>query len=434
MTWNRYPRYKDSVIGWLGEVPEHWEVRRLKHSTDLINTKIDGAESDLPYTGMEHIESWTGKRISTNKDTMSESQTNLYSRSDVLFGKLRPYLAKAHAPDIEGICSSEFLVLRPKAVEQKFLLNYVLNPDFIAMVDSSTYGAKMPRANWDFVGNLPTLIPPLDEQRTIASFLDRETERIDVLIAKKERQIELLQEKRAALISHAVTKGLNPDAKMKDPGIEWLGEIPEHWKIVKLGFKASVKARLGWKGLKAEEYVDEGFIFLSTPNIKKEAIDFVNVNHIRSERFYESPEIILQNGDVLIAKDGSTLGITNVVKELPAPATVNSSIAVIRPNLEVHSIFLYYLLLSDYTQNIIQKMKAGQGVPHLFQADIRKFWLWLPSFEEQNAIAAFLDVETVQIDVLIRKVEESTTKLHEYRTALISAAVTGKIDVRKEVA
>jgi len=92
------------------------------------------------------------------------------------------------------------------------------------------------------------------------------------------------------------------------------------------------------------------------------------------------------------------------------------------------------LLLSAYTQNIIQKMKAGQGVPHLFQADIRKFWLWLPSFEEQNAIAAFLDVETVQIDVLIRKVEESTTKLHEYRTALISAAVTGKIDVRKEVA
>src|SRR5680860_1331966 len=229
-----YPAHKPSGVPWLGDVPEHWEVRRLKYSADLINQKVDGAEADLPYMGLEHIESWTGKRQGQNGDASSDGQANLFRRGDVLFGKLRPYLTKAYAADSEGICTGELLVLRPKAVEQKFLLDYVLNPDFVTIVDSSTYGAKMPRANWDFIGNLPTLIPPLDEQQAIAAFLDRETARIDTLIEKKRRQFELLQEKRFALISHAVTKGLDPNAPMKDSGIEWLGQIPKHWGLLQL--------------------------------------------------------------------------------------------------------------------------------------------------------------------------------------------------------
>ncbi len=167
--------------------------------------KVDGADNDLPYTGLEHIESWTGKRIAVNGNATSEGQANLYRRGDVLFGKLRPYLAKSHACDSDGICTGELLVLRPMAMAQKFLLDYVLNPTFISVVDSSTYGAKMPRANWDFIGNLPALVPPPDEQRAIASFLDRETARIDALIEKVEQSIELLREYRTALISAAVT-------------------------------------------------------------------------------------------------------------------------------------------------------------------------------------------------------------------------------------
>lgn len=432
MSRGAYPHYRQSGIEWLGKIPAHWEVRRLKYTADLVNVKVDGADNDLPYTGLEHIESWTGKRISPNGDTTCEGQANLYRRGDVLFGKLRPYLAKAHAADSDGICTGELLVLRPKVVQQKFLVDYVLNPDFVAIVDSSTYGAKMPRANWDFIGNLPTLVPSLDEQRAIAAFLDRETARIDTLIEKKRRQIELLQEKRSALISHAVTKGLDPNAKIKDSGIEWLGEIPEGWEVSKLGFHASIRARLGWKGLKAEEYVDQGFIFLSTPNIKGRDIDFENVNFITAERYYESPEIAIELGDVLIAKDGSTLGITNLVKNLPSPATVNSSIAIVRPREPLRSGFLYWLLSCHQTQSVIQAMKGGQGVPHLFQADLRKFWIWLPTPDEQRVIAAFLDRERARIDALIEKVEKSIELLGEYRTALISAAVTGKIDVRDQ--
>lgn len=141
-----YPAYKPSGVEWLGEVPEHWEVRRLKYSVDRINRKVDGKESDLPYTGLEHIESWTAKRIAANSSATSEGQANLYRRGDVLFGKLRPYLAKVYAAEAEGACTGELLVLRPRAVLQRFLRDYLLNPDFISIVDSSTYGSKMPRA------------------------------------------------------------------------------------------------------------------------------------------------------------------------------------------------------------------------------------------------------------------------------------------------
>ncbi len=198
-------KMKDSGIEWLGQIPEHWEVCRLKYSVDLINQKVDGSDSELPYMGLEHIESWTGKIISPNGDVLSEGQSNLYQRGDVLFGKLRPYLAKVHAAETSGICTGELLVLRPKAVQQKFLLNYLLNPDVISIVDSSTYGAKMPRANWDFIGNIPVLISPTEEQRAIAAFLDRDTVRIDALIEKVEKSTDLLREYRTALISAAVT-------------------------------------------------------------------------------------------------------------------------------------------------------------------------------------------------------------------------------------
>ena len=189
--------------------------------------------------------------------------------------------------------------------------------------------------------------------------------------------------------------------KYKDSGVEWLGEVPEHWSVSRLGFESWVRARLGWKGLKAEEYVDEVFAFLSTPNIKGLCIDFENVNFISQERFDESPEIKIREGDVLLAKDGSTLGTVNVVRQLPRPATVNSSIAVITPNQSLSGIYLYYMFASSYMEKTIQRTKGGMGVPHLFQADLNKFYLLLPPVAEQTTIADFLDRETGKLDELV---------------------------------
>ena len=219
---------------------------------------------------------------------------------------------------------------------------------------------------------------------------------------------------------------------MKDSGIEWLGAIPKHWGISKLGYLASVKARLGWKGLTASEYVDDGYIFLSTPNIKNtNCIDFENVNYITAERYFESPEIMLQDNDVLLVKDGSTLGIVNVVHNLPTPTTVNSSIAVIRIERKLDSDFLFRWISCLYIQSVIQCMKGGQGVPHLFQADIKKFNVCFPHLTEQRKIVQHLNKKTAEIDLQKAKVQEAIERLKEYRTALITNAVTGKIDVRQ---
>ena len=212
--------------------------------------------------------------------------------------------------------------------------------------------------------------------------------------------------------------------RYKDSGIEWLGEVPEHWEISRLGFESWVRARLGWKGLKAEEYVDDGFVFLATPNIKGLNIDFENVNFINEYRYNESPEIQLRVGDVLLAKDGSTLGTVNIVRSLPRPTTVNSSIAVITPNKTLKGVYLYYLFQSSYMENTIQRIKGGMGVPHLFQEDLNKFYIPLPPIENQSIIVAFLDIETAKIDALIAEQQRLIELLKEKRQAVISHTVT----------
>lgn len=190
------------------------------------------------YLGLENIQSWTGKLVPNTAAEISEGEdsasgtANVFYAGDVLFGKLRPYLAKAHHADKGGVCSTELLVLKPKPdIHPRFLLYSMLSPDFIGQVDASTFGAKMPRANWEFIGSMKPPIPPYETQRLIADYLYRETARIDALVAEKEKMLTLLEEKRAVLISRAVTRGLNPDVPIKPSGLDWLGDIPAHWEI-----------------------------------------------------------------------------------------------------------------------------------------------------------------------------------------------------------
>jgi len=181
-----------------------------------------------------------------------------------------------------------------------------------------------------------------------------------------------------------------------------LPALPGAWRWSRIGWVSEVSARIGWKALTAAEYVPEGYIFLSTPNIKSGDIDFDNVNFIPEWRYLESPELMLERGDVLLVKDGNTLGITNIVRDLPAPATVNGSIAILRPK-SIEPRFLRYVLASDMSQGLIDSLRAGMGVPHLFQADIKKMPVPLPPLRAQSGIADFLDAETCRIDALIVK-------------------------------
>lgn len=205
----------------------------------------------------------------------------------------------------------------------------------------------------------------------------------------------------------------------KKSGIEYIGEIPKSWKVNRVKNIGSVNGRVGWKALKASEYVETGYFFLSTPNIKNIEIDFKNVNFITEERYIESPEIMLQEGDILLVKDGSTLGIVNVIRNLSTKGTVNSSIAVLRIR-KLNSIYGYYLLLSNYLQNKISLKKEGMGVPHLFQKDINNFEFLLPPPQEQKAIAQYLDSKTQAIDKKISLLEQKIEYCKELKKSLIN--------------
>jgi type I restriction enzyme, S subunit len=196
------------------------------------------------------------------------------------------------------------------------------------------------------------------------------------------------------------------------------------WPVVNLGEHATVRARIGWKGLQASEYQDKGYIFLATPNIKGPHIDFRNVNFISKRRYIESPELMLQAGDVLLVKDGSTLGISNIVRSLPGPATVNGSIAVLRCSEGLCPAFLHQLTKATAFQKLINDKKSGLGVPHLFQADLKEFEVPLPSLPEQHRIAEILDT----LDEAIRKTEQIIAKLQQMKQGLLHDLLTRGID------
>jgi type I restriction enzyme S subunit len=207
MKYEAYPDYTPTRWATTRRIPTKWEARRLKFAVTLRNEKIEAEDSCLDYMGLEHIESWTGKRIE-DESAASEGIATRFVKDDVLFGKLRPYLAKVYLAEKEGMATTEALILSSDAVLVPKFLKYLLISDkFINAVSGTTYGAKMPRANWDAIGSIPILLPTRDEQQQIAAFLVWKTGQIDALIARKKELLEKLKEKRLAVITQAVNRG-----------------------------------------------------------------------------------------------------------------------------------------------------------------------------------------------------------------------------------
>lgn len=201
---------KDSGIEWIGMIPKEWEVKKLKYAAPNTNQKTTFS-GDLFSVAMENIESWTGKYLPIDGERTFESNMNSFEQGDVLFGKLRPYLAKAYKAACSGLCVGEFLVLRPSSeITQDYLFYRIVSSDFITQVNNSTLGTKMPRADWEFIGNLAMGIPPIAEQKEIVDYLEKETAYIDSMKSKIEQSIELLQEYKTSLISHAVSGKIKP--------------------------------------------------------------------------------------------------------------------------------------------------------------------------------------------------------------------------------
>ncbi|MFV5481368.1 restriction endonuclease subunit S [Acinetobacter towneri] len=424
--YQKYAEYQDSGIEWLGEIPKDWEVLKLKYVLDLISEKSQ--DNSQKYVGMENIASKTGKYVHT-EEVIPEGISNTFKENDVLFGKLRPYLAKSWLASFSGICSSELLVLRAKEVCPKFLQYYTLTDEFINQVDSSTYGSKMPRASWEFISLLPLPKCSYELSLTIANFLDHETAKIDTLIAKQEKLIELLKEKRQAVISHAVTKGLNPDVPMKDSGVEWLGPVPEHWELVPLKYLCSFSGGGTPTKDNLSYWTDGNIPWVSPKDMKtfwiSETQDYITEKAVKES----STNIVEQNSLLMVVRSG-ILQRTIPIAINTVPVTMNQDMKALKFGKRVLVEYIANLIHGNTAQLLLEWSKEGATVESIEHEYLANSLIPLPSLKEQEEITQVIAKKMKVYAELTEKAKLQITLLQERRTALISSAVTGKIDVR----
>ena len=398
--YKRYERYKDSGVEWIGEIPEHWEISKLKYLTYCLDGKRIPLSSeqrgemqgDIPYWGanciIDYVNDWL---IDGEVVLLGEDGAPFFDKyKDVAFYSNEKIWPNNHVHVLRAL----------QSINVK-LLTYILNT-----VDYSNYikGSTRDKLTQSEMKNIFIQLPPVKEQKTIANFLDQKTTEIDNLIADKEKLIELLQEKRQAIITEAVTKGLNPNVKMKDSGVEWIGEIPEHWDVIKLKYVT----KLVYGDSLPTENREEGEVDVFGSNGKVGTHNVANTI---------SPVII-------VGRKGSYGKVTYSDKKCFA---IDTTYYIDNRCTKSNIKWLYYSLM------VLELDKNSQdtGVPGLSREYAYNKYVPVPTVNEQVAIANFLDQKTAEIDDLIFDIYTQIQKLKEYRQSLISEAVTGKIDVRE---
>lgn len=407
-----------------------WKSLKIKYVADLIIKKDNN--SSKRYIGLEHVKSNLGE-LSEETDYVPEGDTLGFNENDVLFGKLRPYLAKCFKAEFSGRCSSEFFVIRPFERDMSDYLKYLfLSDQFIHCVNASTYGAKMPRVNWDYFGNILIPVPEAKHALKISRFLDKETSKIDNLIEKKQRLIELLQEKRQALITNAVTKGLEHNVPMKDSGIPWLGEIPEHWDVKKLKYIARMVG--GSTPFKDNLEFWNGDIPWVSPKDMKADFIHTSKDYITHLGVIDNNlELVPENSTLIVVRSG-ILKHTLPVAMTKIKVTLNQDMKALIPKSNfLISEYLFWMFKGLAKSVLNNSWKIGATVDSIEIELLENLFFPIPSREEQQTIINYLESRTLKINKLISKLQTQITKLQEYRQALITAAVTGKIDVREKV-
>ena len=424
-----YASYKPSGVAWLGDVPAHWRIEKVKFQARLRGDKAVGANG-VRYVGMEHVLPKVGKFNPMVEGTQEEAEStvNVFFKGDVLFGKLRPYLAKCVVADTDGVCSSEFLVLSPSdEVVPAYLNATMLMQEFIDAVDASTYGAKMPRADWGFIGQQRLPLPPPDEQQAIADYLDTETARIDTLVQEKEELIGLLKEARSATITEAVSRGLCPSVPLKSSGLHFLGNVPKHWKKFKVAHAFGTSS--GTTPPTDEPKWYEGDVPWVQSSELRENVVFSTEKKVTVEAVQKFSALkIYPAGTLLLAMYGATIGRVGL---LGVPATTNQACCALHPLGEISTQFFCWWLQA-YRDELVARGYGG-GQPNISATLISGMYFFAPLPEEQQAIAEYLDDETAKIDALITHTQEEIALLKELRAATIADAVLGRVDVRTTV-
>ena len=432
-----YVKCKDSGIEWLGQIPAHWDVKR---NALLFDQRDERGYPDLPILNVSIANGVRLREFSDEHIEQKASDHGVYKRAlagDIAFNKMRMWQGAVGVVPEDGLVSPDYTVAVPRDGALPRYFSYLFRTGLhMSKVYWESHGIvdDRNRLYWEGFRDIGEPTPPLPEQQAIADFLDRETAGIDALVEKKERLIELLQEKRAALITHAVTKGLDPDVPMRDSGIEWLGQIPAHCETPRA--QDCVDLAVGF-AFPSESFLhgesDEGVRLVRGDNVTTGALRWGE----RTRRWPEvTPDIfhlLLKEDDIVIGMDGSKVGRNYaLVRQEDLPLLLVQRVARLRPKDGVSPKYLFYSIANPRFHAHVDLEKSDPAIPHVSGWSIGHYRVILPPLKEQQAIADSLDRGTAKIDALIAKVGEAIERLKEYRTALISAAVTGKIDVREE--
>lgn len=439
-----YPEYINTNNDFVRSIPLTWQAIRMRNLILLplqygANEIAELDDPELPrYLRITDInENGTLRQETFKSLPVDIALPYLLKHGDLLFARSGATVGKTILYDESwGRSAYAGYLIRarfnPKHILSKFVLYFCHSINYWDWLNSCFIQATIQNVSAEKYANLVISVPPLAEQRAIAAFLDRETGRIDRLIALKERQIELLQEKRAALISQAVTKGLDPSVKMKDSGIPWLGEIPEHWHQCKIGYVTEMRG--GSTPNKGNEDYWNGKIAWVSPKDMKVSQIYDSEDHISEKALIESGLQLIEPPAILIVVRGMILAHTFPVAITMIPVTINQDMKALKPKPGLDLNYLTHVFEGISPIIISHIEESAHGTKCLRTDLFRKISIFVPDESEQLEICNFVAGESKKIDQISEVVKRSIELLHEYRTALISAAVTGAIDVRGEIA
>ena len=415
---------KDSRVEWAGLIPKDWKSIKFKYLYSVKKAKMPSElfedNSLIPYMSIDYIRNPSIQPIYAKEGDFCSKEDVLLLWDGSNAGEFIIIHPEGYAPSTTAI-----IKLKQGKLLKSFSDLYLKSLEM--ELKNNTKGMGIPHVNGEFLKNCIICTPSYSEQQVIADYLYEKCSKIDDIIAETKASIEEYKELKQAVIFEAVTKGLNKNVEMKESCVEGMGLIPQNWSVVRFIKVNYVRARLGWKGLKAEEYVDEGIPFLSAFNIINNHLRWNCENYITQERYDESPEIKLNVGDLVLVKDGAGIGKCARIDNMPlGKATVNSSLSVITPSQLVDYRYEYYYFMSPLFQNIIARLKSGMGVPHLTQESMKDIYLPCPPINDQIEIAELLDDKVIELDSIISEKQSLINDLESYKKSLIYEVVTGK--------
>lgn len=417
----KYSKYKPSGVEWIGNIPETWNIKKLKFIVKICNGQDQ--KEVLDDNGIYPVYGSGGIFGRANK--------YMFNEPSVLLGRKGTIDKPQYVNEPFWTVDTSYYT----RIKEGYSIRYFFYLCTTINFDLYKYGSAIPSMTQGHLNEIKFTLPiSLNEQTQIAKYLDYKTNQIEILIANKKRLIELLKEERTAIINQTVTKGINPKVKLKPSGIQWLGDIPEHWIQSRIKYVCDIIGRIGFRGYTVADLVPkgEGAISLSPSNIKNQTLDINECTYLSWEKYNESPEIKIFQGDIIIVKTGSTIGKVALVPEGQPEMTLNPQLVVMK-NIRIDSRFLYYSMISDYFQGYFNIYSAGGSTPAISQEKINNFNIAYPSIEEQIKIADYIEEKNEKLAKLEKQYVNEIELLKEYKTALISEVVTGKVDVRDEV-